>query len=428
VWRKLLVRCLIGLLVTLLPATARAEDRDEQLLAAVRRGDADRIELLLDLGARVDSRDVWGKQPISVASFYGDIAAVELLLQRGADVNAQDNWHRTPLIAATQAGRIWVVDILLHHGAAVDHRSSNGISALIAAAQRGNVAAVQMLLAAGADVDSQDITGRTALMWAASREDAALVALLLDWGAAVNVVDCAGKTVLDQCKERSCSAEIIRILGSRDLFSEVRPKLACGREDVGGQPGDRLYYPVIAGSVFKGGADAAVTIVEYTDLQCPYCKEGAEALDAVLAKYGRHVRLVLKHYPLESHQMALPAAVYFEAVASLDPGKAWQFQQRVFRDQSRLKEGESFLRRLVSELGISLQDVDAAVSKPGVKARIAADIAEANSFGIDGVPAFIINGQLIDGAASREEFDRLIGSALSSSLPDIAGQAGDKLQ
>ncbi len=357
---------------------------------------------------------MWGKQPVILAAARGDIAAVELLLRRGADINAQDNWHRTPLIAATQAGQTWMVDILIHHGAAVNHRSSNGISALIAAAQRGYTAAAAMLLAAGAEVDRQDITGWTALMWAAGRGDAALVSLLLDYGAVVSIVDCSGKMVLDQGRERGYSQELMNLLGSRGVVTESTPAAACARGALPEELNVRTYYPVVTGSIARGKANAAVTIVEYTDFQCPYCREGAEAVDAVLAKYGGQVRLVLKHYPLEFHRAALPAALYFEAIARIDTTKAWLFGRRIFQDQARLKEGEPFLRRVASELGIPRQALDDALSLPGVKARIAADIAEADGFGIDGVPAFIINGNLIDGAASFEEFAQLIDEAIAS--------------
>jgi len=429
-WLKLLVCCLIGCLVTLLPSITHAQDQNEKLLAAARLGDAGQLEQLLDQGGQIDCQDVWGKQPIILAASRGDIAAVQLLLRRGADINAQDNWHRTPLIAAAQAGRTWVVDILIHHNAAVNHQSSNGISALMAAAQRGNTAAANLLIAAGAIVDQQDAKGWTALMWAAGRGDTELISLLLAAGANINKVDCAGKTVLDQSKEYGYSHEVAELLTSRcALTGHIQQDPACGRAGLGtAPPSDKLYFPVITGSAARGPANAAVTIVEYTDFQCPYCREGAEALNAVLTKYGRQVRLILKHYPLEFHQTALPAALYFEAIARLDTTKAWLFQQRIFQNQRRLKEGEPFLRQTASELGVSLQSLDAALSSPEGKVRIAADIREADGFGIDGVPAFIINGKLIDGAATLEEFSQLIDEALSKPQVYITRPRGDGLQ
>jgi len=163
----------------------------------------------------------------------------------------------------------------------------------------------------------------------------------------------------------------------------------------------------------KGNKNAPVTIVEYTDFQCPYCATGAGVMEEVLKKYKGNVRLVLKHNPLDFHQFALPTSLYFEAIARQDIEKAWSFYQRIFQMQDRLKEGNSFLRQVAIELGVDMQGLDAALSSPELKARIMADIREANSFGIDGVPAFIINGKLLDGALPLEDFSNLIDEALA---------------
>jgi len=79
------------------------------------------------------------------------------------------------------------------------------------------------------------------------------------------------------------------------------------------------------GRMVRGNPAAPVTIVEFTDFQCPYCAHGARTVSAMMAKYEGKIKLIVKHYPLPFHQAALPAALYFEGIAVQSPEKAWQF-------------------------------------------------------------------------------------------------------
>lgn len=184
------------------------------------------------------------------------------------------------------------------------------------------------------------------------------------------------------------------------------------------EPGGRLaahqgkLSPLTMDSVRKGPDSAPVTIVQYTDFQCPYCATSAQVMAEVLAKYDGKVRLVLKHYPLDFHEYAMAAALYFEAIARQDGEKAWQFYGKVFQQQSRLKEGDGFLKQAAAEVGADLRNLAVDLAGPSLKARIRADIVEAERFGIDGVPSFIINGTLLSGALPLEEFSRVVDEAL----------------
>jgi protein-disulfide isomerase len=402
---------LLGL--TLLSSSAGAAPADDALLAAAARGDAARVEALLAAGADVNTRDVWGKPPLAIAAARGDIAVAQLLLGAGAAIDAQDNWRRTALIVAVQAGNTWLADILIHRGADVGHPAANGITALIAAAQRGNAAAAAMLIAAGAAVDRPDIMGWTPLMWAAKRGDRDLLALLLAAGARVNARDRDGQTVLDHAAARAYPPALTALL--RDAGALPARHLPPGTSPAAAAPvpPPGPYRTPVAGAAARGPADAPVTIVEYTEFQCPYCRSGAAVVEEILAKYRGKVRLVLKHYPLDFHPMALPAALYFEALHSQDPAVAWRFYRRIFADQDRLKEGEPFLRRAAADLGADLARLDAALSSPALRQKIAAHIREADHLGLDGVPAFIVNGTLIDGAQPIEEFTAIIDPILS---------------
>ncbi len=413
VWKKRLAACLLLALALTLPTAAGAAGKDDALLAAVRHSDVTVAEKLLAGGAAVDTRDVWGKSPLIIAAARADVAMAQILLAHGAGIDARDNWQRTPLIVAVQAGSTWLTDILIHRGADVNLQAANGITALIAAAQRGNVAGAAMLIAAGVAVDHRDIMGWTPLMWAARRADREMILLLLDSGADANTVDRDGRTVIDQAAGSGYPPHLTELLRANGAlpagelpaaaYGETAPESRCAAE----------YRPAIAGSAVKGPPSAPVTIFEYTDFQCPYCRSAAEIVEDVLAKYRGSVKLVLKHCPMESHLMALPAARYFEALRRQDEGLAWRFYRRIFTGQDRLKEGESFLRQTASELGADLSGLDAALTSPAVDRQIAADIREADAYGLDGVPIFIVNGRLIDGAHPLETFAAVIDRLLA---------------
>jgi protein-disulfide isomerase len=158
------------------------------------------------------------------------------------------------------------------------------------------------------------------------------------------------------------------------------------------------------GRLARGPAAAPVTIVEYTDFQCPYCRFGAKTLEEVLARYEGQVRLVVKHVPLAFHPMARPAARYFEALALQGAAPAWAFYDRIFENPQLLAGGEAALHQMTGELGADLSRLDQDLAGAVVQERLAADLQEAQNYRFDGVPAFVINGQVIEGAQPAEVF------------------------
>src|SRR5690606_11223853 len=99
-------------------------------------------------------------------------------------------------------------------------------------------------------------------------------------------------------------------------------------------------------------ASAPVTIVEYTDFECPYCARGAQTMKELEKKYGEKVRLTVKHLPLPFHRRAMISAQYFEAIALQDKQKAWKFKEAVFENQDGLKSGgEFFLEETAKKVG-----------------------------------------------------------------------------
>lgn len=302
----------------------------------------------------------------------GDAARVEQALEGGADVNARDDWGRTPLLVATQLRHTPVIRLLLLRKPDVNAANRNDITPLIAAAQTGNEEAVKLLLAAGAEPNRGDNLGWTALMWARSRNREAIAKLLLDAGA--------------------------------------DPSLAAARPAESAPP--RTISPSYDFQRIVGGnPDGWITIYEYTDFQCPYCAHGAKVLREVMTRYEGQVRLVVKHLPLpQLHPMAMAAAHHFEALAMQDAKKAWAFYDRIFANTQALSGGEAYLRKVAAEAGADMARLDQDLKGGMPAARVAADLKESASFRFDGVPVFVVNGRVIEGAQPAETFARLIDS------------------
>ncbi len=166
---------------------------------------------------------------------------------------------------------------------------------------------------------------------------------------------------------------------------------------------------------FRGPANAKVTIVEYTDFQCPYCSNGARTMKELMDKYGNKLRVTVKHLPLEFHPHAMIAAQYFEAIALQSKEKAMKFHDAVFEGQTKLTaEGESFLKQEAQKVGAKMDQVQKDLASPKVKDKIAKDMAEATKFDFRGTPSFIVNGVPLKGAYPAAEFSRVIDRHLGS--------------
>lgn len=165
--------------------------------------------------------------------------------------------------------------------------------------------------------------------------------------------------------------------------------------------------------VIFGKKDAPVTIVEYSDFECPYCTRGYQTVKQVKAEYGDKVRVLFKHLPLDFHPMAEPAARYFEAIAMQDHGKAEKFHDKVFENQGELKSGkEGFLKKAAKDVGANMAKLEKDLKDEKISKRIQADMEEAQKFGIRGTPGFVINGISLRGALPFPEFKDVIDKHL----------------
>lgn len=398
---------------------AQAQAPATPLHDAARAGDTAALQHALAQGASPNATDAWGRTPLIVALQQGRQPVVEALLQAGADVRTTDAWGRTPLLVAAQMKNAAAVRLLIQRGSPVDAANRNDITPLIAAAQAGNADAVQALIAAGATIDAEDNLGWTALMWAVYRRDEPLARALLAAGADPAHEARDGNRPARVAQSRGAERSLVDLLANapRPAASTAAGTAAARRPATAAAPDTaRLRWlvpdPDPARAV-RGVPTAPVTIYEYTDFQCPYCAHGVRVVDEVMARYEGQVRLIVKHLPLPHlHPMAMPAALAFEALSLQSPGLAWRFYDRVFANQTLLGGGEAALRKLAGELGADLDRYDADLRGEAVRARVAADLKEAQAFRFDGVPAFVINHTVIEGAQPARLFFEVIDGKL----------------
>lgn len=160
--------------------------------------------------------------------------------------------------------------------------------------------------------------------------------------------------------------------------------------------------------ILKGSVDAPLTIVEYSDFECPFCARGNQTISNLISKYPGQVRLVFKHLPLSFHQNAQIAAQYFEAVKLQDKSKALEFHKTLFANQDKLKKGETYLKEVVKKLNLNATKIGKAINSKKVKDKIENDIAEAKKFGMRGTPGYIVNGVPVRGAYPLQHFEMIM--------------------
>jgi protein-disulfide isomerase len=163
-----------------------------------------------------------------------------------------------------------------------------------------------------------------------------------------------------------------------------------------------------AGSPAKGAAGAPIEMIEFSDFQCPYCLRANPTVEQVLRTYGDRIRFVYRHYPLPGHPNARPAA---EASAcAAEQGKFWPFHDRLFANPTKL--GDADLKQAAAELGLNTPQFNSCVDTHKFRAQVDADLKAGEEAGVNGTPAFFINGRSVSGAQPFDVFKKVIDEEL----------------
>jgi len=175
-------------------------------------------------------------------------------------------------------------------------------------------------------------------------------------------------------------------------------------------PDPKAVYAVPVGSSpAKGPSDALVTIVEFSDFQCPFCGRVEATVKQISDTYGKDVRVVFKQNPLPFHQNAGPAAE--ASLEARDQGKFWEMHEKLFSNQQALEKDK--LEGYAKEVGLNVSKFKTAIETDKHKAEIEADQKLARDLGASGTPSFFINGRSLRGAQPFDAFKAVIDEELA---------------
>jgi protein-disulfide isomerase len=174
-------------------------------------------------------------------------------------------------------------------------------------------------------------------------------------------------------------------------------------------PVPRLAVDVPSGSPSTGPDEAPVTIVEFTDYQCPYCHRAQSVIDEILRRYAGKVRLVHRDFPLEGHAGALPAAR--AARCAGEQGRFWEYHRSLMTVTGALDDAD--LKRRAAATDLDASKFGTCLASRHHDPAIQASFEQGAALGVTGTPAYFINGRMLTGARPVESFAEVIDSELA---------------
>jgi protein-disulfide isomerase len=196
-----------------------------------------------------------------------------------------------------------------------------------------------------------------------------------------------------------------------------KPPAVPPKPPAAGRPDPAAVYRVELGDAQTIGPDTAlVTIVTFSDFQCPYCKRVAPTLDALRKEYGGELRYAFKHNALAPHKLARPAAIAAEAAG--EQGKFWEMHDKLFENQHDLN-ATNFVA-WARELGLDVKRFERDLASTTLADRVDRHQRQATDLGARGTPAFFINGRYLSGAQPIESFRSLVDEEKTKAAAKVA--------
>jgi protein-disulfide isomerase len=197
----------------------------------------------------------------------------------------------------------------------------------------------------------------------------------------------------------------------RDYIAENGEELAMSIQRAGTRAQREQMKTIIdKDTPSVGSENAPVTIIEFSDYECPFCARVQGTVSELRGQYGNKVRWVYKNLPLNFHANAKPAA--YAALAAHNQGKFWEFHKALWSQQANLNDATYVA--IAKELGLDMDRFNKDRAGDAIKARVEADLKQAEEVGARGTPHFIINGEGVSGALPTAEFRRVIDTHLKA--------------
>jgi len=227
---------------------------------------------------------------------------------------------------------------------------------------------------------------------------------------------CGMKVAECRVKDPSCSF-------SRGLASVTVGAIKAGKTETaaiaeskaskfGSRPAPKLLDDPVPiptlGSPVMGPANARITLVEFSDFQCPYCSKAVAQINATLKAYPNDVRLIFKQYPLDSHPAAAISAA--ASLAAHRQGKFWPMHDVMFANRSKLSR-QSFLA-WAKEIGLDMNRFTADLDSDAIRKTVLRDHSDGDKAGVEGTPTVFLNGQRYNGDLAPDAIKSVIDGEL----------------
>ncbi|PIT93637.1 hypothetical protein COU00_03360 [Candidatus Falkowbacteria bacterium CG10_big_fil_rev_8_21_14_0_10_43_11] len=209
------------------------------------------------------------------------------------------------------------------------------------------------------------------------------------------------------------------LMANFNKSGEVKGEKVAGPENNAAQPSANNQQPPAAGSVpevsgddnVRGEKNAAVTVIEYSDFQCPYCSRHNGTMEQIYNEYKDKVLFVYRHFPLNSiHPEAQKAAEASECAA--EQGKFWEMHDKIFADNAAQKMSVEQWKKEATDLGLNAKKFNDCLDNGQYAGKIAQEQNDGGAAGVQGTPVTFINGELISGAVPYEQIKAAIEAKL----------------
>jgi protein-disulfide isomerase len=168
--------------------------------------------------------------------------------------------------------------------------------------------------------------------------------------------------------------------------------------------------PVTGDDHVKGGSNAKVTLIEYSDFQCPYCLRHNGTMDEIYKAYGNKIKVVFRHFPLSFHPEAQKAAEASECAA--EQGKFWEMHDKIFAANTAGTMSVAKWKEEAKNLKLNTSKFNDCLDSGKYADKISQMAAGGSAAGVEGTPATFVNGELVSGALPLDQFKQLIDAKL----------------
>jgi protein-disulfide isomerase len=200
----------------------------------------------------------------------------------------------------------------------------------------------------------------------------------------------------DLSEIKDTQKEILERLDAQDkVLNDIKTKLQQMPAAAAGRPqmdANKVYPIPVADSAIRGPKNAPVTLVEFSDFQCPFCAQTTALVEQVVAAYPKEVRFIYKQFPLEQiHPHALNAAK--ASIAAGKQGKFWEMHDELFKISKNLSMDE--IHKKAEEIGLNVKKFDADLAAPETEKAIRDDLVTGRAADVSGTPTLFINGKRV---------------------------------